>query len=218
MHIYIEYCIILSSFCFWFYIDSKKIFNGDKENKIVNSALIHGTICGIGINIGYIYNPSIIYNYVVEPELYNMYIIVPLISFGYGFYDLYIGIKSRKTDALIHGILFSLCAIYVYFNDNILLSYTFLVTETSSIFLNLRVFRKQWIDVLFVLSFFIYRIIFTPVISYIYLNDSTNKSLTFGYISSISITILNLYWFYLILMKALKSNKKITEIEEIKNN
>jgi hypothetical protein len=208
MHLLIQYGIILSSLCFWFYIDSKKIYNKDKEIKIVNSALIHGIICGIGINLGYIYNPSIVYNYVVDPELYNAYTIVPLISFGYGFYDLYIGIKSWKTDALIHGILFTICNMYVYFNDNILLSYTFLVTETSSIFLNLRVFRKQWIDILFALSFFIYRIIFAPLVTYIYLSDSTNKSLTFGYISSISITILNLYWFYYIVKKALKPMKK----------
>jgi hypothetical protein len=191
------------SFGFWIYVDK------EKEKKIVNSALIHGIICGIGVNLGYIYSPSIVYHYVVDPELYNIYTIVPLISFGYGFYDLYIGIKSKKTDALIHGILFTICNMYVYFNDNILLSYTFLVTETSSIFLNLRVFRKKWIDILFVLSFFIYRIIFAPLVSYIYLRDSTNKSLTFGYISSISLTILNLYWFYYIVKKTLKHMKKI---------
>ena len=205
MHTYIEYGIILSSLCFWFYIDTVKIFKTEK--KIINSGLIHGIICGIGVNIGYLYSPSIVYNYVVEPELYNMYILVPLISFGYGFYDLYIGIKSWKTDALIHGILFTICNLYVYFNDNILLSYTFLVTESSSIFLNLRVFRKQWIDISFVLSFFIYRIIFTPFISYIYLSDSTNKNLLFGFISSTCLTILNVYWFYYIVKKALRLSK-----------
>jgi hypothetical protein len=207
MQTVIQSIIMFLSFGFWIYVDK------EKEKKIVNSALIHGIICGIGVNLGYIYSPSIVYHYVVDPELYNIYTIVPLISFGYGFYDLYIGIKSKKTDALIHGILFTICNMYVYFNDNILLSYTFLVTETSSIFLNLRVFRKKWIDILFVLSFFIYRIIFAPLVSYIYLRDSTNKSLTFGYISSISLTILNLYWFYYIVKKALKPMKKIEKIE-----
>ena len=145
MHSFIQSTIMLLSFGFWIYIDKEKEKENEKEKKIVNSALIHGIICGIGVNIGYLYSPSIIYHYVVKPELYNVYTIVPLISFGYGFYDLYIGIKSRKKDALIHGILFTICNMYVYFNDNILLSYTFLLTETSSIFLNLRVFQKQWI-------------------------------------------------------------------------
>ena len=213
MQTVIQSTIILLSFGFWIYIDKEKKNEKEKEKKIINSSLMHSIICGIGVHIGYLYRPSIIYHYVVEPELYNVYTIFPLISFGYGFYDLYVGIKSKKTDALIHGVLFTICNMYVYFNDNILLSYTFLVTETSSIFLNLRVFRKKWIDILFVLSFFIYRIIFAPLVSYIYLRDSTNKSLTFGYISSISLTILNLYWFYYIVKKALKPMKKIEKIE-----
>jgi hypothetical protein len=51
MHTYIEFGLILSSLCFWFYIDSVKLF----EEKVINSGLIHGIICGVGINVGYIY-------------------------------------------------------------------------------------------------------------------------------------------------------------------
>jgi hypothetical protein len=200
MHTFIQYSIILSSLCFWFYIDNKKIF----EKYINNSSLIHGIICGIGINAGYLYNPSIIYNYTIVPELYDIYIIVPLISFGYGFYDLYIGIKSKKIENILHGIIFIMCNMYVYINNNILLSYTFLITETSSIFLNLRVYRNQYIDILFALSFFIYRIIAAPILTIIYLSDVDNEDQLFGYVSSISITLLNIYWFRLILKKIFK--------------
>ena len=165
---------------------------------------MHGIICGIGINAGYLYNPSIVYNYIVSPEQYDLYIIIPLISFGYGFYDLYIGIKSKKFENIMHGIMFVICNMYVYYNDNILLSYTFLITETSSIFLNLRVYRNYWIDILFALSFFVYRLIFCPIFTVIYLSDPNNKDLIFGYVSSISLTILNLYWFKIIVKKVLK--------------
>jgi len=210
MHSFIQYSIILSSLCFWFYIDNKKIF----EKNIINSALIHGIICGIGINAGYLYTPSIAYNYIIAPELYDLYIIVPLISGGYGFYDLYIGIKSKKVENILHGLIFVMCNIYAYYNDNILLSYSFLITETTSIFLNIRVYRKYWIDFLFALSFFIFRIICTPILAIIYLSDANNKDLIFGYVSSISLTSLNIYWFYYIVKKALNNNKKIGEQSE----
>ena len=200
MHTLVQYSIMFLSLCFWFYIDSVKLV----EKKLTNSSLIHGIICGIGINAGYLYNPLIMYNYTIVPELYDIYIIVPLISFGYGFYDLYVGIKSKKTENILHGIIFIFCNMYVYINNNILLSYTFLITETSSIFLNLRVYRKQWIDVLFALTFFIYRIICSPALAIIYLSDTSNTDLVFGYISFISITMLNLFWFRLIVKKIFK--------------
>lgn len=200
MHTVIQYSIILLSLCFWFYIDSVKLV----EKNIINSALIHGIISGVGIHVGYYFNPQIVYNYIVDPEVYDMYIIIPLISFGYSFYDLYIGIKSKKTDNLIHGILFVLCNIVIYRNDKLLLSYVFLITETSSIFLNLRVYNKQWIDILFVLSFFIYRILGAPILSIIYFSNTTSKICLYEYISSMCVIILNLFWFRLIVKKLLK--------------
>ena len=203
MHTYIEVGLILSSLCFWFYIDSVKIF----EQKISNSALIHSIVCGVGINVGYIYNPTIIYNYVVPSDLYDIFTIVPLISFGYGFYDVYIGIKTCKIDDLLHGIAFTFCNIYVYANNTMLLSYIFLLTETSSIFLNLRPFRKQWIDLSFGLSFLIYRIIGAPLLAGIYLSGPNNPHLMFGFISALCLTTLNVYWFSLIVKKLLKNNK-----------
>ena len=202
MHTYIEVGLILSSLCFWFYIDSVKIV----EQKIINSGLIHGIICGVGINVGYIYNPTIIYNYVVTPDLYDILTVVPLISIGYSFYDLYIGIKTCKIDDILHGIGFVLCNMYVYFNNIVLLSYIFLLTETSSIFLNLRPFRKQWIDLSFGLSFFIYRIICLPLFTGIYLSDKNNPHAIFLFSMMFCLISLNVYWFSLIVKKLLQHN------------
>jgi hypothetical protein len=200
MHTFIQYSIIFLSLCFWFYIDSVKLV----EKNLINSALIHGIICAAGIHIGYFFNPSIIYNYILVPELHDVYLIVPLISFGYSFYDLYIGIKSQKVDNLVHGILFVFCNSYLFMNNNIILTYTFLITETSSIFLNLRVYRKQWIDLLFVLTFFIYRILVAPIFLIIYLNEENNRNKIFSLIGAICLTILNLFWFRLIVNKIFK--------------
>jgi hypothetical protein len=214
MHTYIEFGLILSSLCFWFYIDSVKIF----EQKILNSALIHSIVCGVGINVGYIYNPTIIYNYIVTPDLYEILIIVPLISLGYSLYDVYIGIKNCKIDDILHGIVFVFCNMYVYFNNAILLSYIFLLTESSSIFLNLRPFRKRWIDLSFGLSFLIYRIIGAPLLAGIYLSDPNNPHAIFGFISAISLTTLNVYWFSLIVKKLLKNNKNVLQDAENKEH
>lgn len=201
MHIYLQTIIILASTVFWFYIDTVSLFT---NKKIINSALIHGTIIGIGVSFGYIYQPTIVYNYIVKEELYDIYILLPLISIGYSFYDLYIGIKGKNVANIIHGLLFVVGVVYAFVNDNVLLSYTFLLTETSSIFLNLRPLQYKIIDILFVITFFIYRLILAPAVSIIYLLTPNNKNIVFGYISSISLTILNIYWFYLIVKKTIK--------------
>jgi hypothetical protein len=202
MHTYIEFGLILSSLCFWFYIDSVKIF----EQKIINSGLIHSIVCSVGINVGYMYNPTIIYNYVVPSDLYDILTVVPLISIGYSFYDLYIGIKTCKIDDILHGIGFVFCNVYVYFNNIVLLSYIFLLTETSSIFLNLRPFRKQWIDLSFVSTFFIYRIICLPLLTGIYLSDKNNPHAIFLFSMMFCLISLNVYWFSLIVKKLLKND------------
>ena len=204
MHIYLQTIIVLASTVFWCYIDTVSLF---ANKRIINSALIHGIIAGIGVNLGYIYQPTIIYHYIVKEELHDIYILVPLISTGYSFYDLYIGIKSQNAANIIHGLLFVLGSMYAFItiNDNILLSYTFLLTETSSIFLNLRPLQYKIIDELFIITFFIYRLILAPTVSIIYLLNPNNPNIAFGYTVSISLTILNIYWFYLILKKTIKT-------------
>lgn len=202
MHIYLQTIIVLASTVFWFYIDTVSLFT---NKRIINSGLIHGIIIGTGVSLGYIYQPTIVYNYIVKEELYDIYILLPLISSGYSFYDLYIGIRDKNTANIIHGVLFVACVVFVFVNDNVLLSYTFLLTEASSIFLNLRPLQYKIIDVLFVITFFIYRLILAPAVSIIYLLTPNNKNIVFGYISSISLTILNIYWFYLIVKKTIKT-------------
>jgi hypothetical protein len=211
MHAFIEYGIILSSLCFWIYIDRIKIF----EKKIINSALIHAVICGLGHSIFIIYQPRIVFdsrNF--TSNLTDAYKILPCVSFGYSFYDLYIGIKSKKLENILHGLLFSVGFIYYYLKNQPLISYYTMITEISSIFLNLRVYRKKWIDITFAASFFWFRLIIYPSIAYIYLTDPNNVEKHSFCFTSLSLTLLNVYWFYYIVKKALNPSKKIEEIKE----
>jgi len=211
MHAFIEYSIILSSLCFWIYIDRVKIF----EKKIINSALMHATISGLGHGILIIYEPRIVFdsrNF--TNNLLDAYKILPMVSFGYSFYDLYIGIKSKKLENILHGLLFLVGFIYYYSKNHPQMSYYTMITEVSSIFLNLRPYRKKWIDVAFAASFFWFRLIIYPSIAYIYLTDPNNVEKYSFCFTSLSLILLNVYWFYYIVKKALNPSKKIEEIKE----
>jgi|688.fasta_scaffold286077_1 hypothetical protein len=201
MHTFIQCSIIFLSLCFWFYIDSVKLF----EKKIKNSALIHALVSGIGYNIGIICNPTIVYDYYsIANNIPDIYILVPLISFGYSFYDLYIGIKSRKFENIMHGFLFFSYFCYFYYKNIFGGSHIIMITETSSIFLNLRPFGYKIIDILFVISFFVFRLILSPITIYLYLINPHNEGKVVVFCGMVSLTSLNLYWFYYIVKKILK--------------
>jgi hypothetical protein len=202
MHTFIEFGIIISSLTFWFYIDTKKLFNNER---IINSGLIHSIISGIGYNTGLIWCPLIMYDYyLVKDNIEDIYLIVPLISFGYGFYDLYIGIRSQKLENILHGFIFLSSFIWAYKNNILCLLHISMVTETSSIFLNLRPLKQQWIDIAFIVTFFLYRLILFPILFISYVSNPDNTERLFTFVESILLTFLNVYWFHLIVKKAFK--------------
>jgi len=204
MHIYIEYGIILSSFCFWFYIDYVKIF----EKNVINSALIHSIISGLGNSIDIICDPRIILNYSsIRNNISDIYLIFPLISFGYGFYDLYIGIKSFKLENIFHGLIFVFMSTYMYLNNSLIAMHVVLIMEISSIFLNIRPYNIKIIDLLFGLTFFIIRLVICPIFIYYYLIDPNNIEKVIVFCGGVSITLLNIYWFYLIVKKLLNPKR-----------
>jgi hypothetical protein len=82
-----------------------------------------------------------------------------------------------------------------------------MIAETSSIFLNIRPFRRQWIDILFALTFFVFRLIICPVTIYLYLIHPDNIEKPVVFCGMVSLTSLNIYWFYYIVKKAFKSVK-----------
>lgn len=196
MHLIIELGLIITSLAFWFYIDTKKLFNNER---IINSGLIHSLISGIGYNAALICYPLIMYDYPsIKNDISDVYLIVPFISFGYSFYDLYIGIRSQKFENVLHGLILISGFACVYINNITSISTIAMITETSSIFLNLRPLKKRCIDILFVTTFFVFRIALFPILTIIYVNNPDNKARTVIFYVTGMQTLLNIYWFYYI--------------------
>ena len=197
--------IILSSALFWVYIDSVKLFSNER---VINSALIHAFISGIGNNIGLVIYPIIVYDYSqiadnVPPFITN----VALISFGYSFYDLYIGIQSKKMDNILHGFIFVSTYVGAYYYNALSMTSINMITETSSIFLNLRPYKKRWVDISFAVTFFIYRILLSPIFLIMCIMNPNNSLRLFVLFEALLVVPLNVYWFSLIVKKFVVDKK-----------
>ena len=197
--------IILSSALFWFYIDSVKLFSNER---VINSALIHAFISGIGNSIGLVMYPIIVYDYSqiadnVPPFIKN----VALISFGYSFYDLYIGVRSKKMDNILHGFIFVSSFTVTYHYSVMEMTSITMITETSSIFLNLRPYKKRWIDISFAVTFFIYRILLSPIFLIMCIMNPNNSLRLFVLFEALLVVPLNVYWFSLIVKKFVVDKK-----------
>lgn len=186
--------ILSTAFCFYF-------DNHNWLNKNIDFVpFIHNVVVGLGSTCVVIYNFNIINDY--ETTTGFWYIIFPLLSSGYSFYDLYTGLVLGKTPLIIHGIITMIISVVSFYPTPLYapLSNFGYVTELSSIFLNLRPLRKTSIDIMFAVMFFITRILFLPYVSYF----SPSIELK---ILSFALTVLNVYWFVLIVKKMLKQIK-----------
>lgn len=130
----------------------------------------------------------------------NMIIYTIIISMGYSIHDIFNGVYEKRYDFLIHGILFAFASLYMYVKSGI---YPYLIViELSTLFLNFLYTRNRYILILFIFTFFICRILYSPYLIY---------QLCIIYSISIYIkilvcmgSILNFYWFYLIIKKVYK--------------
>jgi hypothetical protein len=199
--------IILSSALFWIYIDSVKLVSNER---VINSAFIHACISGIGNSVGLVMYPMIVYDYSQIAENVPPFIsTIALISFGYSFYDLYIGVQTKKMD-ILHGFIFVSSYITAYYYNVLSMPSITMITEISSIFLNFRPYKKKWIDIAFVLTFFIY-IILSPTFLVICIMNSNNSfSLRLIVLfETVLLVPLNVYWFSLIMKKMLNKKNEI---------
>ena len=197
-----ELSFILSSLLFFIYIDTKKLF---KNDRIINSALIHSIISGLGTNIVLMMYPSLIYDFnETVQEMPQIFLLIPFISFSYSFYDVYIGIKSKQIDNIIHGVFFCAGCIGTYNNDVMMSGYLVMGVETSSIFLNLRPLKQKWIDLTFIVTFFLFRLVISPYLIFMYMVNPENKVKKYIFVGTFTTTLLNIYWFYYIIKKAIK--------------
>mmetsp|Transcript_27631 Transcript_27631/g.61711 ORF Transcript_27631/g.61711 Transcript_27631/m.61711 type:complete len:257 (-) Transcript_27631:83-853(-) len=88
--------------------------------------------------------------------------LLPMITCGYAVFDVIVGFRANRIDYFLHGVaLFFLCGTACHYEVGAVLPYG-LVMECSTVFLNLRSLKKNWIDVAFVSSFVFFRIGLVP--------------------------------------------------------
>lgn len=197
---------IIVSALFWTYIDNVKIFENDK---IVNSALIHSFFTAGYTNYASIIYPQLIYNYPSIRNIVPPWLITSLfITYGYGFRDMYIGIKHRRIDEIAHATIFLMSFFSAhYYNEIATLTVPFIL-ESSSFFLNLLPLNNEIIDISFFITFAFYRFAVFPIFAYYYCTNYENVGIQPIFIGSIAMTSLNIYWFYLICRKAIRRYKR----------
>jgi len=150
-----------------------------------------------------------IYDY-KENEVNSLYLYPMKIFYFYIFFEIYDNLFQLRIDFTIHAILVSLSMILLkYYQLSHCLTIAVLM-DTSSIFL---VYVKESFlyKILFISTFFIYRIIIFPLYSYMYFINKYDKIVTydinfhtFSMIIIFSITLLNIYWFHKIIIIVLK--------------
>ena len=97
--------------------------------------------------------PQLIYDYPSIKDNIPPWLITSLfISYGYGFRDMYFGIKNRKMDEIAHATIYLFsCSGAQYKNIMPMLIVPFTL-ESSSFFLNLLSLKNETIDILFFIT------------------------------------------------------------------
>lgn len=144
-----------------------------------------------------------------SPHLW-MYKYIPVFAIGYGFYDLFDAIMKRSIEFYIHGIVIVSTGLiaFTYNKPNLLIP--LYLTETSTIFLNLRKKHPVFAG-LFALTFFIYRIVLSPYNLYRMLVTIKQISQPVWYVCivlSMTLMSLNIFWFIKILKYLLRLFRK----------
>ncbi len=96
---------------------------------------------------------------------------IPIFSSAYGIYDLYEGIVRKDTGFILHGLLFIIGSGSTVCSGHLRYSFPALLTETSTIFLQFIHFPSLVNNMLFASTFFLYRNILLPYISFEYFRD-----------------------------------------------
>ena len=147
------------------------------------------------------YNTFInIYNY-KSNEVNELYIYTSKFIVSYVLFDIYYSLNPFKKDFLLHGILILFSLILVEYCEIQHYTCQALLLQTSTLFLTFRK-KSDVCGLLFVITFFIYRIIIFPLLTFKYMNNNfqmiTSKNLNqnhFIILLVLTLNILNFYWF-----------------------
>lgn len=127
--------------------------------------------------------------------------IVTEMMYGYSIYEILDYFRTRRIDFLIHGLSLFVMFSNMYWLGAIHTVFPALITETSSIILSFRKGdnkKKLWVNIGFVLLFFIYKLCVFPYVLYHSIMDDRNPVRVYTLIYGAPFIILNIYWGYLI--------------------
>ena len=153
--------------------------------------------------------PQLIYDYPSIKDNIPPWLITALfISYGYGFQDMYFGIKNRKLDEISHATIYLVTCSGAYYANIMPMLIVPFTLESSSFFLNLLSLKNVYVDILFLITFSVYRFIMLPTFAYYYCTNNENVGIQTMFIGAVVMTSLNIYWFYLICKKAVRRYAK----------
>ena len=110
-------------------------------------------------------------------------------------------------DNMLHGFIFVSTYVGASYYHVISMTSVNMITETSSIFLNLRPYKHKWIDIAFAVTFFVYRLILAPTFLTMYIVNPNNNGRAFAVFEALLVVPLNVYWFSLIVKKFVVDKK-----------
>jgi len=179
---------------------------GTSWHGVEMSGLVHSIICaGFTLwSIGVDYSNGVDWPNQCETSPSLPSLLLPMVCSGYAVFDIIVGLRSNRIDYFLHGVgLLALMGTVCAYNQSQQIVYGLLM-EWSTIFLNLRALKKNWIDVVFVVLFVLMRLIVIPVMWHrwngrYYSTPAAERCVSEGLFWVINIgtgffTLLNAYW------------------------
>lgn len=174
--------------------------------------LCTSSICAFATHYMYFMTPNMYWNiYMYQNDDIPIYSkIVTEMLYGYSIYEIFDFWRTRRIDFLIHGLSLFIMFSHMYWLGMIHTVFPALITETSSIILSFRKGenkKKLWVNIGFVLLFFIYKLCVFPYMLYHSIIDDRNPVRVYTLIYGAPFIILNIYWGYLIVCNVWKRIK-----------
>ena len=179
--------------------------------------LIHHVITSSISNYMLYNNSQYILNIFEQPQETQSPLVLyfPVFSCAYGLYDLYNVIRNKKSlDFILPGVLFSTLGLIFMYYENFHWIYSGLLMETSSVFLLFIRKPSNTIRYCFAISFFFYRNIVFPYISFLFLKKNYMLLIEPEHFQEKGLMVflyfinsLNFYWGYKIANKLIRHIK-----------
>ena len=189
---------------FFFSIHVLQTYFAKQINSFDFCSFIHAVVTTVTSHYVLIKNPSTIKNIFdisdIPSDSYALWIFtyIPIFSMAYGVYDMFTGILQNRWDFVLHGCIMVLIIFSCYVQDSAHIIMLPLTTEISTIFLAFRNWNNMFLNSCFALTFFLYRLILLPLISFyiigkVCLNNVIASTLSIG---QCTLNSLNGMWGY----------------------